>query len=498
MDLTFFLNQKSKAYPFILWALALLLAGLQGQLFLVGYRLSADDVMYHAKFMDGVASIIQFTNSSAIFQGRIGNYLNSPLLLIGAYYADLASFRFFYVTLYFFNFLIFAKYISTLLNRSLTLFLFIVMVVFNPLGYNLSPPNAYPLLLGIPFLMIMCSRLVLIQDQTNTKSGLSRFIAYFTFGLAMLVNEYAFIFGVMLLIAEYMTSLTRISAPLASRFLVALKQPHWRDWLLVLLVLIIYFGYRWIFPSQYNGNMPNGFASPLIVIQTMLAHIYFSLSIAPSTTLQGAPILLLPLKSVPLKQIIVAIVVFALAFVLIFNSSLSIKKIKRPTILLIVACALAMFACLPIALTEKYQSWLMYCKFLEGGPGCSYIDSRVAYFAVCVALVAVFWILLPSANQSYRDRARRALVALLIGGVSTFTYLHNWRTSDLMKYDVAIWKRATEIACSSQFLLASDEEIIAYIDPHQLIMIHPEFSKGSYWRNYLIHQQGLNNCHSKS
>ena len=90
MNLTFLINKIIKSSPLIVWTLALLLVLLQGHLFLVGFRLSADDVMYHARFMDGTASMIDFIYSSAIFQGRVGNYLNSPLLLVGAYYADQA------------------------------------------------------------------------------------------------------------------------------------------------------------------------------------------------------------------------------------------------------------------------------------------------------------------------------------------------------------------------------------------------------------------------
>jgi hypothetical protein len=500
MNLTFLINKIIKSSPLIVWTLALLLVLLQGHLFLVGFRLSADDVMYHARFMDGTASMIDFIYSSAIFQGRVGNYLNSPLLLVGAYYADQAFFRLFYVALYFLNFLLFAKYIAALLNRSITLFLFIVMVVFNPLGYNLSPPNAYPLLLGIPFLMILCSRLALFQGQSNTASvsKLTRIVTSCIFGLSMLINEYAFIFGVMLLIAEFFASLTRAAPVLNLQSFIAQIYLQWRDWLVVLLVLIIYFAYRWIFPTQYNGNIPNGIASPWLLVQTIFAHIYFGLSIAPSTTLQGAPILLAPLKSIPLVQIIITLTVFLLTLVLVLHSSLLIKKIKRPITLFFLATALAIFACIPIALTEKYQSWLTYCKFLEGGPGCAYIDSRIAYFAVCVALFSIFWIMLPANNHSYLDRGRRVLIALLIGVVSAFTYLHNWRTSELMKNDVAVWKRAAQIACSPQFASASDEEIVAYIDPNQLTQLHPEFLKGSYWRNYLANQRQSNACDPKN
>jgi hypothetical protein len=489
---------KTKSFSIVFWSLMLLLSGLHGHLFLEGYRLSADDVMYHSIFMGGMQSILEFIHTSSLLQGRAGNYLNSPLLLVGAYYADHAIFRIAYVVLYFINFYLFAKYISYLIDCSVRPFILMVMIIFNPLGYNLSPPNAYPLLLSIPFLMILCARLSLINRRQQDGLRLTRqqSIALVIFSFAILINEYAFIFGMLLIIAEHIKRIFRPNNPGANRSFLRRIQPSTTDVLSVSLVLAIYLGFRWAFPSQYDGNMPNGLSNFFLVIKTISAHLYFGLSLAPSTTLQGTPILVLPFKTIPILQILNALLTFVISFFLVLMVSISFKRPPYLKSILFFAILLAILACLPIAITAKYQGWLSYCKLSEGGPGCSYIDSRIAYYPMCVALAAVFWMLLPLKRVALSDTLRIYLVALLIAFISAFTYLHNWRTAQFMKTNTAVWVQASQIACTLELDAINDDELIQLLDPQRLTPYHPDFIKGSYWRLYIADQKKHQNCDS--
>lgn len=105
------------AWRWAAWTCAALLAALQAHLFLQGYRLTGDDVLFESVVLDGGS--LHYIAETVLQQGRIGQFVLMPLLLFGSHFADYLWFRFAYVLLWYVDLLLFSIWVARIARAHL-------------------------------------------------------------------------------------------------------------------------------------------------------------------------------------------------------------------------------------------------------------------------------------------------------------------------------------------------------------------------------------------
>lgn len=476
------------------WLVAIGLAVLHLELFTYGYRLTADDVAFHDRAMMGASAVFDYAMLTALDHGRIGHFLSVPLNAIGAYFADSYAFRGLYVGLYGAVFYFSARFVSVLVGRDITLWLFVVMLSLHPLDYAHLPPNSYPLQNTIPLLIILVVRLSLwrasaLRNASWTGRVVSLRVAQ---GFAMLFNEYAFVFGAALMGCE---AVARMSAQLAegTRLGPALSRTLFGrdvggDALTVVAVLAAYLTFRTAFPSAYEGNQLDGLGNATALFETLLGHIYTGTSIARFSLADVARFA--SLDTAPIMAHGAALIAGVIAGWLAFVATKNATRIRAPGLILLTAAVYCAFVTFPIAATAKYQQW---CPTT-----CAYLDSRISYLGVSV-IVGVSFLLAVLAVPAGRTRLGiRLALAGCAGILSCLTYFENWHVAQHMRSYVAAWERASVLTCATGRVSESDRELVALIDREKLISFHPGFAVADYWRRYIADREVRVNCEDLS
>jgi hypothetical protein len=255
-----------------------------------GYRLSADDILFHFKVLGGAREAWKYVTATATNEGRVGSFILIPLNMWGTLLSEYVFGRYLIGSLYFSSFILFSFFLSLVLRWPATVWLSTTFLAFHPLLYQHTPPTAYPLENTIPFLVLLGSRVYLLVKGESWLVRIGMFIA-------LLVSEYAFLFGTALLLIEY--SLGKSPNCLSVRPLWS-SRPLRRDVAVVSSVLAIYLLWRWAYPSKYAGNSIDGVLSIERTIRTLVAQTYYG-TIIPyvrfkrisETTTAGATIIAL-------------------------------------------------------------------------------------------------------------------------------------------------------------------------------------------------------------
>ncbi|APB98382.1 hypothetical protein [Polynucleobacter asymbioticus] len=484
-----------------LWVLAIALAILQADLFFFGYRLSVDDIGFHANMFGDPLGNFNLIKTTAVFQGRIGQFISVPLGIIGAYYSDFIFFRILSVGGYFLIFLLLSKFIENITKEKIGLLLFVLYSSLSALGYNNAPPNAYPILITAPFLLILIILLGshFLESRNLPLSKSQSILLFLPLTFAMLINEYAFIFGSCLITCDFLARISMYehsSGSFIDSFKRLVKVSYFRvSALAIITSFLIYICFRVAFPSQYSGNQPDGLFNFPLVLQAIVAHILFGISIAPQMSFQGEMLTNTALKNLPSIPIGVASLLGLMTSGLIAYLMGSIGSIRRPWVIGFFGLLLSIFVSLPTAITLKTQENMQWCSFISGGPGCSYIDSRISYYGF-MAAVAMLPFCLFCFFKSRRIRRGIILIYALLIGVGVFYgYLNNWQVAQHMKKSVSPWERATLLTCISESdFKISSKDLINLIDPEGVIQYHPDFPSSPYWRAYINNRRGSIVC----
>jgi hypothetical protein len=475
--------------------LAVLIAGLillHGSLFLAGYRLTADDVEFHKHSMSGISDSWQYIKGTAFAQGRIVHFIDLPFSILGAHYAGNIYFRVFYTAIYFANFILIGKYVSMIAGIRSGLFIVLVLVSLNPLDYFHLPPNAYPFHISLPIMLILISRIALWEirraDNLNLKIPERLWLLLCLIGMAF--SEYGFIFAVALICAEF----------LARVIMRGLKNGTWvaaiiywsrhsftlKDFTIVLYFIVAYFGFRFLFPSSYDGNKMSGNFQFAAFLKTLYGHIYGGTSIASiSRNWKYMFGFLKELGHFELSMLISVLLGTFLASVLALGDL--IKKFNTKELIyrywLIAGIGLfcAVIVTIPVATVAKYQSWCGSVKT------CIFLDSRISYLGIGVFIAALISGVV--ANQSTGRRFSVVIVGVISAILAIFgalTLLNNMRIESDMKDFVSGFERANKIACLSD----GDLNILGsatsgVIEPVPRIQFHPWSGKDSYWKDYI-------------
>ncbi|WP_278362246.1 hypothetical protein [Stutzerimonas kunmingensis] len=491
--------------PGRLYLLVLLtaLAGMQGYLFLTGYRLTADDVDFQYHLMNGWGSAWDFTWLAAVSQGRVVHLLDVPFSMIAAYFADNFAFRLLYTSLYFACFAMLAVYVSMLARLRIAALITLVLLSLHPLDYFHLPPNAYPAHLTLPFLLILLARLGLLRARAGRRpsgGGWEAGMLACCF-VGIMFSEYAFLFAAALMGAEFFVRLTEQHVG-GGAWGVALRssllhRSTLKDAFVLALFLVIYLAFRAEYPSTYEGNQLAGELDLAAVGRTLLGHVFGGTSLASlaryGEQLPGVVRALGYLEVAVLTVIVVVTFVAGmLGFQRVRHRSKNASSIRRCWAIVVTAMLGAVLVTLPLALTAKYQAW---CGDLSA---CIFLDSRVSYLAVG-AMVAALMVM----GVAFMNSGRLLSVGVpvigsaMLAGIGGLTYLNNVRIEWDMERYVAGWDRAGRLACVSTERLDEVEAMLPQlIDPGQRISMSPGFDRGAYWRDYIeLQRKRQGTCH---
>lgn len=480
------------------WMIGIILA-LTLRLFVSGYRLTADDVLFHQTMMDGWAASWDFIKAVSFAQGRIVHFLDLPFSLIGAYYADNIYFRLLYTALYFSNFFLFANYISTISGIQATRLIFIILLSFHPLDYFHLSPNSYPLHISIPIFLILLSRILLLKARNRDveEIGIREVLYLIICFVGMMFSEYGFLFALALIFCEIVA---RIALHHASskhkgnsiRFGLA-HRDTWKDFFLIILFFCIYAGFRWAYPSSYEGNqLAKNFNTPLF-LKTLFGHIYGGTSL-PALARDVSSTLYLARK-MSIFDWTTSAAVFLLTLLLTRISLLQILKhpsdsswmIPRSIMIFFGGIAFAIIITVPIAMTGKYQDW---CQHINT---CIFLDSRISYLGIGASFAGLVLLISTWLKNISSPNLASLTIGLTISLGAFMTYAHNLSVQRDMKDFVSAWDRARTAACFSTDQL-KNMNLSESIDPNHRINHHLDFDLNEYWEKYLKDQNQKLDC----
>lgn len=462
---------------------------------ITGYRLSADDVLFHQTLMDGWTTSWEFIKAVAFAQGRIVHFFDLPFSLLGAYYADNLYFRLAYTALYYFNFVLVGHYVSIISGINFTRLTILILLIFHPIDYYHLPPNSYAFHTTIPIFLITTSRILLLKIRCSKAGGDVLYLLVCFLG--MMFSEYGFLYATTLIFCETFARMVSSHAgshkPFSTFLTALIHRDTLKDFLLIVLFLILYSGFRFIYPSDYEGNQISQQFRGLQFFKTLFGHIYGGTSL--SALIRSSGSIIVTLGHFGKIDWIVALSVVSMVFVL---ANISITQtlsqlreshttIRRLLIICFSGIASAVFLTIPIALTGKYQDW---CQNINA---CVFLDSRISYLGVGISLASLFLLLTIWLRSLIRIRYSALIVSLLISFGAGLTWLHNFHVERDMRDYVSAWDRAKILSCLTVEEL-DNLKLTEEIDPNVRISHHHDFDMDEYWEKYLKDQNAKLNC----
>jgi hypothetical protein len=465
--------------------------------FLTGFRLTADDVAYHWYAMNGIAESWQFIKSAAIGQGRIVHFPDLVTSLVAAYYADNLLFRIFYVILYFVNFGLFAFYINKIHGANAGWFFLLVLIVLHPLDYFHMSPGAYPFKISIPIFIILLSRLAAINLRNRDPLKPNKEIPWVVFCFfAMMFSEYAFAFALSLMIIELLARAIAYKKYSKSNWIdssiksIASRQTR-QDIVLISAFLILYVGFRLIFPSSYAGNRLPESLDLLLFLKTVVGHIFGGSIFSSFVRYEGfGHYLKTELSWIDyLSLTLLLIATFLSAFLLLHaqcRNADSIQGGRKIKLVSTYSLILALIVTAPVAITTKYQGW---CVEIDS---CIFLDSSLSYFGFASFLAGLLVIIAKILTRTggFGVFALSALLACTAAAAQ----LNNLRLESSMSEYVQGWERAKALSCYSEVDLAVFSDLSELVEPIPRISFHPQFDVRSYWHLYIKDQKKRGIC----
>ncbi|MDC7784335.1 hypothetical protein PQJ75_06625 [Rhodoplanes sp. TEM] len=475
------------------WALLLVITFFSVHLFLAGYRLTADDVLYHQVGLGGFRKAWEFTRGAAAAQGRIGHYLDVGLSVLSAPFVDFYAFRVLYTGLYYSTFYLFGYYVSLLGGGHLGLVTALLLVSHHALDYYHLPPNSYPFHISVPIAAIILSRIVLLHRRREETTR-SEWPMLALMGAGAIFNEKAFAFCIALLFVEKSWAVVQDSERVGLRLAVLGRlrsRSTWADIAPLVGVVLVYAVFRAAHPSSYEGNQLSPSLIGIPFFKTMLGHMFGGS--APGTITRmldeyrrggGGPS--------DWNWMSVAIVSFSTLGVarLVLRSEANDGG-ARPRYFVLVAIFLlaAMMVTAPVAIVEKYQNWCQAFVF------CMFVDTRLSFVFLGGAGASFILGLNRIARTTSLSNAVTWSLAFLLAVLAALVFSRNTLLERDMRDYVSGWERAKLLACvSDDDLDARRQELPSLIEPRKRISFHPNFDVAAYWLAYVRSTRGRIDC----
>jgi hypothetical protein len=425
--------------------------------YLSGFRTTADEMAFHGLALDGFGAVWAETVYFVFWQGKIGHFLGVPIGLYASYLAEYSIVRLLFVIFHFISYMIFAYYVCYLFRVKYFYLLSVCFISIHPLLFSHTPPNTYPLIFSLPFSVILALRIYWIKADANTSI---RFICGLLLVIAAIIHEYAIIFLMALLMLEWSVS---IIINKEFKF-----QKSISDLIPIIFVVGIYVGFRYFFPSSYEGNQIPRSVDFFSTAYTLISQLWLG-TIFPYLTFD--------------RNFIEVVWISAIAAVLcwITIGRLQVSSDLRNTFFMFLICFICtIFVMLPNASNARLQSWCLIAK------DCVYVNSRMGYYFLIPALIfGLFFIL----KLLMFRRSENIIMKILATLVAFLAVYPDWKMEKEMRDYTRAYKDALYMHCKG-----FDRDRIASMLVRGPIVFHENYDKAGYWRKYMDYYFTSVNC----
>lgn len=457
----------SRKFQVFLVISCVLIAAINGAFFAEVYWLNADDVMFLQSSLEGFDAVVEAVKLYSTAQGRFGQTILMPMNILAAYLSQFVLFRIFAVGLFFGSIWTFLLWFDSVLRTNVRAIAFLLCAGLSVLHYYHLPPTSFPLQNTVPYLLLVLSRLAILRSR-SLGSPLAMLWAVPLFSLTMSLSEYALLFGTGMLAVEYLAVLCREPRWSTIREVLRSRQLY-VDLSACVLPLLIYLGWRMIFPSAYDGNSLDGFSDLGLAFRVWLLHTFGlnGLAIPQGWSVFGTN----------WERLVPPLATAIAVFVAVFAAIPRLEIGRRPLVPAVLALLFAMYVTFLPSMTLKQQQW---CA--EAG-ACVFLDSRTAFPATILAMVFIgagLW--QATNNRRIASAVIRSALSLFAAFATALTLAHNAWMTDHMDHRMAVWRSAETLGCTIEREQAGLRDMI---DPQGIIAIHPHLDADNFWRIYL-------------
>ncbi|MHB0776540.1 hypothetical protein [Halomonas sp. WWR20] len=479
-------RESTRHVNWLLMVGLIFLFALQFTQFIQGYRLTADGALFLQYAWQGWDQVWQAADTTAIHDGRVAQYFMTPLNALGSLLAGNIVTRGIMVAGYYGIMALFSVYASQLIAKekfATTALIFLCLLSLHPLVYEHMPPTSYPLQNTLPFFIFISLRLYLWFRPQSPE--LLQGILYIVMALSMIVSEYVFLFATALIAAEHFANAASPQRETRQYYLGPIPIRARRlleDSLLTLIVLVINIAFRVVFPSEYDGNTPDGLSNIGRFLTTAILHAF------SGTAFYQIPKLDVTQVSVTTwaESILVGVVTLACCWPLLLRlPRFSLRKI---VVLSVFSLLLMLYVTLPLAATSKYQTWC-----LEGG-SCGYLDSRTSYLGIGILFLCLVTALSLVFKSERSRKCLLALVALVLSCMAALNYAGNQLMANDMKMKSQAWDNARQFACEENTSSSQLDILASKVDPNNRVDFHPFMNRHAYWLEYMQYLRTSEQC----
>jgi hypothetical protein len=401
--------------------------------FTTAFHQNADDNLYHYIALSGsTKAMVELTNKEATLQGRIGKYISAPIKFYVNLNIDRPLVRILVIAIFFASFSATYRYIGLILNLRIASLAAIVSLATIPMTAYHMPPNNYPLAFSLPFLLLVLLRSCLLKLQWSFIPNRKYHIGARVVSIPLILNnEYTIILFAFMILLES-TFRTRgagnhsLGDEKQHTFTLSPKRRLNRlfkspevilDFIIFFIVCLIYIGFRWSFPSTYEGNLVAQNIEFVSIINTQWHHIINGISFAHFSS---------EMLEWYARHKLAVFALFLAASYVSYNSLLVVEK-RHAFYLIFLGSVWAVLVTLPVALSSKYQEWCNVHGY------CAHFDSRIASYGLFIALTGIvllaFMLLL---NMIGKEVFSKAIVACLVGIIASLTASNNYVSAKVM------------------------------------------------------------------
>jgi len=254
---------RARASSLILIALIIGLSAIRAYPFLSGVLLTADEITWHLKVIQGTDRLDFWALREAMASGRIGQVFNRPLQYLTAAAHEHLAARIVFIAGWFATLALFARYVERVVGVTTPGLLFIVLVAMLPLEYDHLPPTSFPTLITVPAIGLLLLRFHLHGRYllSATPPGFGTVLLLLPIMWVLVIfNELQTAFAISLAVFTYAVLAARQCAHMSElkRFFAQHRRIIGFEVMSLAVPITVYSAWRLAFPSGYDGIIVGG------------------------------------------------------------------------------------------------------------------------------------------------------------------------------------------------------------------------------------------------